>query len=179
MLLEVRGAVAARERADGGDRFGAEQEDGARGPLRDRLRELGDEVLRGLATDDLEHRAPRVGADPLRDGARVVVRLAERRGEPGRRDLELPHPCNGVDGGRVDAGVGDRPPRRLGCEIDSAPPVVVGGVDRIADLADADEDGGAGIEIRLVGHLLLLMGSVIGSALRWTSMYIAVCCSAE
>src|SRR6478735_6355365 len=71
-----------------------------------------------------------------------LFELPQRCGEHRAGDLELPDAGHRVNGGRVDAGTGDRRSRRGGGQIDGAPAVVVGGVDRVAGLADPDQHRG-------------------------------------
>ena len=151
MLGEVRLVVPIREVLGSGTRLGAEDQrhlDVAGG---DRPGELRHHLLRAVAADRLEHRARRIGADALRHRPHVVVGRTERRIGEWRADLELPQPDEHLDrprhGVHVRTGVGQRGPRRLGRQVHRRQPLVVGVVDALGELPDADDDGGTGIDL--------------------------------
>ena len=149
VLGEVGLVVPVGEVARRRPRLGADQHHDVRLAGGDRGAELGDELLRTLAADGLEHRAGRLRAEPLHHRPRIVVRLAQPRGHRAG-DLELPQPEHGVDGLGdvvcVGAGVGQRGLGRLGGQLDRRHAPVVGVVDALGELADADEDRGPRVD---------------------------------
>ncbi len=151
-LGEIGGVFTSGERPRGRDRLGSEDERCAGLPCGDRLREFGDQVLRALAACDLQDRPARVHADSGRDRAGVVVGAAQRRFGTRGGDLELPHAGDGVDDRRVDAGVLECRPGRLGGEADRGEPPVVRRVEGVAHLAHTDDDRSARVEFIVHGH---------------------------
>ena len=122
---------------------------------RDRAAELGDQLLGALPADGFQHRAGRVGANPLHHRPRVVVRLAQlRRHGPG--DLELPQADDHVDGlgdgVLVGAGVGQRRARRRCRQFDCRHPPVARVVDVLGELPDADDHGSARVDGRALAR---------------------------
>jgi len=110
---------------------------------------LGHELLRTLAADRLQHYSSGIAAQAIHRRARVVVGLAESGGHRSG-DLELTQAEYRVDGFRngshVDAGVGQRGFGRGRRQVYSRHAPVLGVVDALSELADADDDRGPRID---------------------------------
>ncbi len=155
VLGEVGPVGGVRERPGGGDRLRAEQQhDLFSCAGRDGGGELVDEVLRRLAADDLQHGPRRVRAEAGGDRARVVVRPAQRGLRPRAGDLELTDPRHRVDRGRIDIGIGDRPPGRRRGQPHRGQPLVVRVTHPLRVLAYSNQNRSAGIETVRCAHVL-------------------------
>jgi hypothetical protein len=108
---------------------------------RDRVARLGDELLRALSPNGFQHHPGGIATDALHHRPRVVVRFTER-GRHRTGDLELSQRVHGVDGLRDASGacIGQRRPHGFGRQLDRGHAAIVGVVDALGELADADDD---------------------------------------